>query len=77
MKCKNCGKEISNKSLTCPFCGENIKINKELLEEDDHLIVKNNSFQDDSMGIKEKGLVFLFVVLGLIGFSLLFNFFIG
>lgn len=77
MKCKNCGQEISNESLTCPSCGENLKINEISSQEDDRAIIENNSFQDDSMGIKEKGLVFLFVVLGLIGFSLLFNFFLG
>lgn len=77
MKCKNCGKEISNESLTCPSCGENPKISKISSQEDDNVIIKNNSFQDDSMGIKEKGLVFIFIVLGLIGFSLLFNFFLG
>ncbi len=77
MKCNNCGEEISSESLTCPSCGENPRINQISSQEDDNVIIKNNSFQDDSMGIKEKGLVFLFVVLGLIGFSLLFNFFLG
>lgn len=76
MKCKNCGEEISNESLTCPSCGENPKINQISSQEDDNIIIKNNSFQDDSMEIKEKALVFIFIVLGLIGFSLLFNFFL-
>ena len=46
-------------------------------DKDEETIVKNNSFKDDSMGTKQKGLIFGVVVIGLIVFSLLFNFGFG
>lgn len=46
-------------------------------DQDEETIVKNNSFKDDSMGTKQKGIIFGVVVIGLIVFSLLFNFGFG
>ena len=86
MKCRNCGKENKEDALFCMDCGHDLRedrdfskteiINKDhsYYEEDDTKIVKNNSFKDNSMGLKQKGLVFGLVVVGLIVFSLIFNF---
>ncbi|WP_245149826.1 zinc ribbon domain-containing protein [Peptoniphilus vaginalis] len=86
MKCRNCGKENKEDALFCMDCGHDLRedrdfskteiINKghSYYEEDDTKIVKNNSFKDNSMGLKQKGLVFGLVVVGLIVFSLIFNF---
>lgn len=87
MRCKNCGKENAEGALYCMECGQPLrkdmdfsktqKINRDYDYEDEEKIIKNNSFKDDSMGTKQKGLVFGFVILGLIAFSLLFNFGFG
>lgn len=81
MKCRNCGKENKEDALFCMDCGHDLRedrdfskteiINKDhnYYEEDDDNIVKNNSFKDDSMGLKQKGLVFGIVVVGLLAFS--------
>ncbi|WP_277220968.1 zinc-ribbon domain-containing protein [Peptoniphilus vaginalis] len=86
MKCRNCGKENKEDALFCMDCGHDLRedrdfskteiINKDhsYYEEDDTKIVKNNSFKDNSMGLKQKGLVFGLVIVGLIVFSLIFNF---
>ena len=86
MKCKNCGKENKEDALFCMECGhdlsedrdfsktEIIKNKQDYYEEDHDKIVNNNSFKDDSMGLKQKGLVFGLVVVGLLAFSLIFNF---
>ena len=86
MKCRNCGKENKEDALFCMDCGQDLRedrdfskteiINKDrnYYEEDDDNIVKNNSFKDDSMGLKQKGLIFGLVVVGLLAFSLIFNF---
>ena len=87
MRCKNCGKENAEGALFCMECGQPLredmdfsktqKINRDYDYEDEEKIIKNNSFKDDSIGTKQKGLVFGFVILGLIAFSLLFNFGFG
>ena len=86
MKCKNCGKENKEDALFCMDCGhdlredrdfsktEIIKNKQDYYEEDHDRIVNNNSFKDESMGLKQKGLVFGLVVVGLLAFSLIFNF---
>lgn len=87
MKCSNCGKENPNKASFCIDCGHNSRddidfsktqrLDRDYEYEDEERIVKNNSFKDDSMSTKQKGLVFGFVIIGLIAFSLLFNFGFG
>ncbi len=87
MKCSNCGKENPNKASFCIDCGHNLRddidfsktqrLDRDYEYEDEERIVKNNSFKDDSMSTKQKGLVFGFVIIGLIAFSLLFNFGFG
>lgn len=89
MKCSNCGKENPNKASFCIDCGHNLRDDIDFSKtqrldrdyeyeyEDEERIVKNNSFKDDSMSTKQKGLVFGFVIIGLIVFSLLFNFGFG
>lgn len=89
MKCSNCGKENPDKALFCLDCGHNLRDDIDFSktqrldrdykyeDEDEERIVKNNSFKDDSMSTKQKGLVFGFVIIGLIAFSLLFNFGFG
>lgn len=86
MRCKNCGKENSNDASFCMDCGHNLREDEDFKKtqeihrdydyysEDDENIIKNNSFKDDSMGLKQKGLVFGLVIVGLIAFSLIFNF---
>lgn len=86
MRCKNCGQENSDESLFCMKCGHDLREDEDFSKtkkihndhdyyrEDDENIVKNNSFKDDSMGLKQKGLVFGLVIVGLIAFSLIFNF---
>lgn len=86
MKCKNCGKENKEDALFCMECGQDlreerdfskteiIKNKQDYYEEDHDRIVNNNSFKDESMGLKQKGLVFGLVVVGLLAFSLIFNF---
>lgn len=83
MKCRNCGKENDDNAIFCMECGSNLNedvefdktlnINKDY-EYDNQRIVENNSFKDNSMGFKQKGIVFGVVVVGLIVFSLIFNF---
>ena len=85
MKCENCGKENKEDALFCMECGhdlredrdfsktEIIKDKHDYYEEDHDNIVNNNSFKDDSMSLKQKGLVFGLVVVGLLAFSLIFN----
>lgn len=87
MRCKNCGKENAKGAIFCMECGQPLredrdfsktqKIDRDYDYEDEEKIIKNNSFKDDSMSTKQKGLVFGFVILGLIAFSLLFNFGFG
>ena len=87
MKCSNCGKENPNKASFCIDCGHNLRddidfsktqrLDRDYEYEDEERIVKNNSFKDDSMSTKQKGFVFGFVIIGLIAFSLLFNFGFG
>lgn len=86
MRCKNCGQENSDESLFCMKCGHDLREDDDFSKtkkihndhdyyrEDDENIVKNNSFKDDSMGLKQKGIVFGLVIVGLIAFSLIFNF---
>ncbi|MBU5668320.1 zinc-ribbon domain-containing protein [Peptoniphilus sp. MSJ-1] len=82
MKCRNCGTENDDKALFCMDCGaklqnddfdKTLNINKDY-EYDTEKIVENNSFKDNSMGFKQKGTIFAVVVVGLIAFSLIFNF---
>lgn len=42
--------------------------------EDDKRIIENNSFEDNSLSVREKGVVFGFVVIGIILFSILFKY---
>lgn len=85
MKCSNCGKENPDKASFCLDCGHNLRDDIDFSKtqrldrdyEDEERIVKNNSFKDDSMSTKQKGFVFGFVIIGLIAFSLLFNFGFG
>lgn len=89
MKCKNCGKENAEDASFCMECGHDLREDLDFSRtqkverdfdydyEDEEKIVKNNSFNDNSMGLKQKGIIFAFVVIGLIVFSLLFNFGFG
>jgi len=83
MKCSNCGAENSNNAIFCMDCGHNLKEDNDFdktvkindnYEYDDDKIVKNNSYKDSSMSFKQKGIIFGVVVIGLIAFSLIFNF---
>ena len=46
MFCINCGKEIPNESMFCPFCGHNIKAT-EMIEKEENSIMSEDRVREE------------------------------